>query len=83
MDKVLVNLFIPAINEHFDVFIPRFLLVKEVCLLLGDAIQELSNGSYVSSGQELLCSIEKLQILRYERSLLEYGIQNGEHLLFC
>lgn len=83
MDKILINLFIPALNEHFDVFVPDFLPVKDVCALLGDAIQELSNKQYVSSRQEILCSVERLQVLSFERSLMDYGIQNGEHLLLC
>lgn len=83
MDKILVDLFVPAIHEHFNIFIPNFLTVKEICQLLGAAIQEMSDGSYVSSGEELLCSLEKMQVLRYGHNFLSYGIQNGEHLMFC
>lgn len=83
MKKVLINLFVPAIGEYFDVFVPDSLLIKDVCTLLGDSIQELSNKQYISSGEEVLCSLDKKQILRPERNLMEYGIRNGEHLLLC
>lgn len=83
MDKILVDLFVPAIHEHFNIFIPNFLTVKEICQLLGEAIQDMSDGSYVSSGEELLSSLEKMQVLQYGYNFMSYGIQNGEHLMFC
>lgn len=83
MDKTLISIFIPAIDLEYDVFIPNFLPVGDVCKLLGAAVTELSNARYVSSGQELLCSIESKRVLKPEYSLEEHGIQNGEHLLFC
>lgn len=81
MNKILINLFVPAINEYYDIFIPNFLSIREICLLLGKAIEELSNNQYVLSGEELLCSVERRKILNPNQNFMDYGIQNGEHLL--
>ena len=83
MEKVLVSLFIPAIGKSFDVFIPKFLQIRIVCELLGTAIMELSNEEYISSGQELLCSVEKQQILSFDHTLEDYEVQIGEMLILC
>lgn len=82
MDKILINLYVPAIHEYYDIFVPHILPVKDICKLLGKAIEELSNRQYITSGEEILCSAERQNILNPDWKLIEYGIQNGEHLLF-
>ena len=83
MEKVLVNLFVPSLGERYDVYIPTFLRVEEITSLLAKTMVDLSAHQYVSSGEEFLCSLDQNQLLRQERTLADYDIVNGEHLMLC
>ena len=79
--KLLVNISIPAIGEKYDVLVPDFLRIKSVIPLIAEAVENLSNHMYVSSGAECLCSADKNILLRHNATLKQYGIQNGDHLI--
>ena len=46
MDKVLIKLYVPAIEERYDVKIPLNKKVSEIILLLIKAIDEFCGGNY-------------------------------------
>lgn len=79
--KILVNVSVPAIGQKHDIFIPDDIRIKSVISLIAEAISEISNHLYVSSGNEALCSAEKNILLRSNATLAQYGIQNGDHLV--
>ena len=79
--KILVNVYVPAIGEKYDILVPGFLRVRSVTNLIASAVENLSNHVYVSSGEECLCSTERNMLLRPNVILDNYGIQNGEHLV--
>lgn len=79
--KRLVTLSVPSVSARYDVLIPDTLLVRELIPLLLNAVDELSNHGYVSSGQELLCAEEKEMLLQEDQPLYAYKIKNGDHLL--
>ena len=83
MEKVLINLFVPSVGEKYDVYIPVFLTVAEISNLLAQMLGEIQNQRYVSSGREVLCSLDQKVILEREKTLRDYHVQNGEHLLIC
>lgn len=78
--KVLVNIFIPSISENYDLLIPDFLPIKELTLLIAEAVEYLSNHRYVSSRQEFICSADQELLLRKDLTLKDYQIKNGDHL---
>ena len=79
--KILVNVFVPAISEQFDVFIPKNVCLQTVINMLCETIEELSNHRFISSKQECLCSVDKNILLRKNATLAQYGIRNGDHLI--
>ena len=79
--KILVNIYVPAIQRKYDVFIPSAVKVKTAASLIANTVENLSNHLYVVSGEEYLCSIEKNSILRRGATLEQYGICNGDHLI--
>lgn len=81
MDYVIVHLCIPAINASYDIKIPLSLSVLDLVKLLGQAVENLSNGAYQSSGCEILSLENKEQILYYDQTPQDYGIQNGDVLM--
>ena len=79
--KILVNIYIPAISEKYDVLIPENIRIKSVASLIANAVEDLSNHLYVASGEECLCSVEKNILLRHNATLQQYDIKNGDHLI--
>lgn len=79
--KIIVNIYIPAISQSFDVLIPNDLKIRIVTNLIAEAIEKMSNHLYLSSGNETLCSKDKNIILRSNTTLEKYGIKNGDHLI--
>ena len=79
--KLLLNVYIPAIGQRYDMLIPSTLRLKNVSALIAQTIEELSNHLYVASGNENLCSVEKNILLRPNATLEKYGIKNGDHLV--
>lgn len=83
MEKVLINLFVPALEEKFDVYVPCFMEVEQVCALLSRSLANISRMRYIPSGQEFLCSIDRDLLLQKHNTLGDYNIANGEHLMMC
>lgn len=79
--KVLVNVYIPAIAESYDILVPSFLRIKSVISLIAKTVEGLSDHLYVASGEECLCSSEKNILLKSNTTLERYGIKNGDHLI--
>lgn len=83
MNKIILDINVPALGMHFDIVVMPQIKVRDVCFLLGKAIEEYSEGAYISSSDEILCSVNKGVILRAERYISEYQLKNGDSLLFC
>lgn len=81
MEKILIRLEVPAIPDTYDVWVPVFLKIKEVMLLLVDAVEELSDHIYKRSGTEQLCNCEKKRKLNQDYTLKQEEVLNGQHLL--
>ena len=80
--KVLVNVFVPAISEDYDLLIPTCMSIREVTTLMTEAIIYLSNNRYISSGQEFICLYEQNILLQDALTLRDYGVRNGDHLVY-
>ena len=80
MDKVLVCVLVPSLNEKFDISIPKYMAIELVIQLLVKALCGITNSNYSSSGAELLCWKEKEIVLNGKKNFSEYGIRNGDIL---
>lgn len=80
MEKLLITLKVPCVQQKYDVMIPDFLEIKEIVNLLSDAVSNLTQHMYVSSGKEVLCRDDPAMILNKEYTLRDYGIEHGECL---
>lgn len=81
MDKILINLYIPCVGQKYDVYIPVFLTIREVILLLSTAAESLTDGKYHASGDELLCEKGRNILLDKNHKILDYDIKNGDELI--
>ncbi len=81
MKKLLIGLFIPATQEHLDVFVPAELSIEVLTKLLSEGVVELCHGRYVSSGKEMLVRRDPDILLNPGETLSAYGIKDGTQLV--
>ena len=80
MEKILVNIHIPATGGSFDIFVPHDIPIKELTPIIANGISDLSGGKYYISKHELLCLKDTSSLLNPQYTLQDYGIQDGTHL---
>ncbi|MBE6957140.1 MAG: hypothetical protein E7450_06775 [Ruminococcaceae bacterium] len=80
MNKVLVEICIPATGDRFDIFVPTDVPIRDLNKVLVDGVAEITNGRYVVSNGEQLCLKEPAGLLDPARSLQDYGIKDGMQL---
>lgn len=81
MDKIVIEVFVPAANECFDVKIPLELKVWEIIALLVNALEDLTDGRFSATEQTTLCDRETGAILNMNITAEELGIRNGSKLM--
>lgn len=81
MDNVLVKLYIPMLEEIYDVWIPSHKRIYNVIILLVKAINELNNNCYKPSEMPML--YDKLTTEMYDVNLkvMETNIRSGTELI--
>ncbi|CAM4339320.1 EsaB/YukD family protein [Paenibacillus tarimensis] len=81
MDKILIELYIPASGQVYDVFIPVHLKVFEVEALLISAVTDLTGGYFTAAEDTVLCDRATGEVLDINLSVQELGLQNGSALM--
>lgn len=77
----MVSLDVPSLDEYVDLIVPDFLEVGVLIPLLVEAVREYSGGRYCPSCEEILCLKEKNIIFRWDCTLSQYDVGNGDHLI--
>ena len=80
-NKALVEIFVPASGECFDVYIPLESRVSEVVRLAAAAISDLSEGKYKATEDAVLCDAKTGIIYNVNIAVAELGIKNGSRLM--
>ena len=81
MRKILIFLRIPSVGSEYEVYVPDHVCVRKLIPLLSDAVFELTRHLYVPSGSETLCCAEQNILLDENKTLSDYEIGNGDHLV--
>lgn len=81
MEKVLVEITAPAANLTYDMLIPCNIQIGEMSQLVASVLSQLSNGTYTSTGKNIIC--DKVSGTVYEPSIFvkDTEIKNGAKLL--
>lgn len=81
MNKVLVKVYVPILEEQYDILIPINRRIYNVIKLLTKAINELSRGYYIPSQKPKL--YDKINAIAYDEnlSIRETNIRNGTELI--
>lgn len=81
MEKILVTFEVPSVALKFDALVPRFIAAEQLREILYPVLEELSNGAYIPSGEEVFCRKEEKRLLPLGIALENLGIEMGDHLI--
>lgn len=81
MEKKLIGLYVPAVQERFDLLVPMDLEVAALTGLLVNGVEEICAGRYAPSHQELLSMRYPDLLLHPKRTLADYGVADGAQLV--
>lgn len=81
MDKILVNIYVPAINRNYDVYISSKSKFYDVVDMVKKIVQELSDGNFVASSDSILCDRKTGAIYNINMSSNELSLKNGSRLM--
>lgn len=81
MDKILVSIYVLAIDEEYDMFIPINEKVSNIVDLIQQTIKELSGGYYQINSKALLYNGIDGNIINSNNIVKFSGLKNGSRLL--
>ena len=81
MNKILVEIMLPAAEQTWDVLLPPDSKLTDITKLLVKMFSDLADGKYKPVQINLLCDGETGHMLDMNRSPAELGIRNGDRLL--
>ena len=82
MNKVLVKLYVPMLEQQYEVWLPANKKIYSIIIMLVKAINEL-NGSYYKNSKNMPMLYDKLSTQKYDVNLTikESTIRNGTELV--
>lgn len=81
MDNVLVKLYVPMLEEIYDVWIPSHKKIGNVILLLVKAINELNDNCYKPGEMPMLYDKLTAEIFDVNSKVIETNIRSGTELI--
>lgn len=81
MEKILINLSVPSVQENYDVFVPSDLEIGTLVCVLASGVQDLCNGRYSISEKEMLIRTSPDAVLNPNKTLSDYDIDDGTRLV--
>ena len=81
MNKVLVKVYVPILEEQYDILVPVNRRIYNVIRLLTKAINALSSGYYMPTQKPKL--YDKITAIAYDEniSIRDSNIRNGTELI--
>ncbi len=80
-NKILVEVFVPAASQKYDIFIPLESKMSEVTKLVANALSDLSEGKYRATEQAVLCDANTGDIFDVNIEVGELNLENGSRLM--
>lgn len=81
MDKILVEVYLPAANKSYDVFISPKSKIYEITEMLSGTFTDLSAVYFKASDINVLCDRAGGTALNINMSAEELGLNNGSKLM--
>lgn len=81
MNKVLVEVYVPALNQSYDVFLQRESRLYEVVELLNQTIKDVSKGHFIPNEATALYERDSGKPLDMNQTVEMLKINNSSQLL--
>lgn len=81
MSKIIVEVYLPAALQSYDIRIPTDMQLSQVTDLIAKALSQMSGFLYCADSSSLLCDCETGEILNINMSVWELGLKNGSRLM--
>lgn len=81
MNKIMVEIYLPAAGKSYDVRIPASSRIGEIIPLVEICLAELEEGYFVTSKDTVLCDKNTGMTLDVNLTPSEMGILNGTKLM--
>ncbi|PKM57232.1 MAG: methyltransferase [Firmicutes bacterium HGW-Firmicutes-3] len=81
MNKVLLEVFVPAGNKNYDIYVPENLKVFEANQLIVKLLNELSEGVFKFDDQALLCERSNGSPISMYKTIRMVGLKNGSSVM--
>lgn len=81
MNKILVKLYVPALDEQYDVWIPVNKRIHTIVKLFAEAVNELTKGYYVPNKLPHLYDKTTAKPFDMNLRVIETDIRNGSELV--
>ena len=82
MNKIIVQVYLPANGRTYDVRLPEDMYVRDAADVLGDLFSDVAKGLYCKSEVNILCLRDRGESLPQGKTLKELDICNRSQLMF-
>ncbi len=79
-NKLLITVYVPILEQKFDLFVPANKKINEAVLLIEKALKELSDNLYFRENSRIY-KRENFEELDYSKSMKKNNIINGSELI--
>ena len=80
-DRVLTEIYVPAIGRSFDIWMPSKSSMREVTILVSRLVGELSDGQFRGTDDTVLADRVTGKIFDGSFTIESLGIRNGSRLM--
>lgn len=81
MNKIIINVFVPLIDDSFDIKVPINLDMSVVLEQIQEAIVELSNNAYVVNSDAKLYEKSTARLINTNNIVKFSGLKNGASVM--
>lgn len=81
MNKIIIEVYIPASSNKYEMRIPISVQMFKVLELIKKAVLESENGRYKPDDTAILCARNSGDIINLNLTANELGIKNGSKLM--
>lgn len=81
MEKILVEIIVPAGNVKYDAFIPKTAKGNDVLNIVSDIFSSMLEGEYQKTEDTVLCVYKTGKLLDINKPIYEQNIENGSKLV--
>ena len=81
MKKYLVDVYLPAVGKHIDVYLPTGKKIGEATQLLVGIAEYLSGGGYKGTKNSVLLNAKNGEPLNRDETVYDAGIRNSSKLI--